>query len=991
MVSDPLVGFTNDHLVFTKLLGKGAMGSVYLGQQRGLERKVAIKVINGPLAADATYVERFSREAKALGKVRHRNVIACHDSGWQDGPSGRILVMIFEFIDGPNLESLAQHQALPLHRTLDLYAQAAEGLAAAHQAGIVHRDIKPANIMCTRKGIVKVADFGLAKGNDASALTQTGAIVGTPAFMAPEVCAGDEPQASADVYSLACSMWTTITGTAPYRGHMLHVIQQHMHSAPPDLSTIRPELGHVARVIMQCMNKASPTERPSASELSNELRELSHHVDRTTITRVTEAEETVANHPASSLAQAPAATVPGSHLLSSPTKTLPSAASNNSDAGAAATSEHNTARNSQTTTSKLPLLVGGLAATGLAVTLTGFAVFSAPNTQDAQAPPTSDTPQAKRPASLTILAEIIAASDLDRLLEAQDIVAALPKETDVAWHSERLALQQALKALERDASVRARMQGQLDAAQARVSQNLLDPTVAAAMGLTIPSRPGFGSLLEQQIALSSSAETLRQSLRAEIEVVISQTAEALMLEDPLMADGLLTTVDVPEFPGFIDLIRDLALLAGRSEALHLQLEQQNRQRQLTEAARQRARAAAEKLRAQRENEQAAQTAQQKQKQKQNQTREQEAQPPQQASIPVTSLTVSAPPSRNRPTPAPRPTWFVLHAQGNSLPIAATRPPNRTTYEAFCRLPANFAGTHLTVIIAGGADVHLLGTANTPTTLRTVTSGNTISGKWRRITLPLPAFLPQNMPLALRASEPFWIAWAGLGGPDASPSDDQLIASPLLEKTRIQAGPDGANKQPLAVLQPAQSQWSTVQWGAVFLGDPKENITSISVKQPRDLYNDARELFKNYQQIVIVLNDSLFDNNIGRRLRDVVKKISQANGECIFVLDQLSSKNREAFDRGLALRSGFMVFDLDLAWLRWQTLLSTNAGKKPPASQRYKESAIVVGLLSLKAHRQYLAAAESPTDFRARENESFDDFTPPDDRRRPTRRPGGPGR
>src|SRR5262249_20831410 len=150
---------------FTTLLGKGAMGAVYKGTQLALDRTVAIKVIAPHVADDAAYRERFSREAQTLGRLIHINVIACHDVGPITGPDGaQLFVMVLEFVDGWSLGHLLKRQKqLTVRQVLELHRQAAEGLAAAHQLGIVHRDIKPDNIMVTRNGQAKLADFGLAK------------------------------------------------------------------------------------------------------------------------------------------------------------------------------------------------------------------------------------------------------------------------------------------------------------------------------------------------------------------------------------------------------------------------------------------------------------------------------------------------------------------------------------------------------------------------------------------------------------------------------------------------------------------------------------------------------------------------------------------------------------------------------------------------------------------------------------------------------------
>ena len=194
MPDDPLIGFQTDTLRFESLLGKGAMGAVYKGTQLALDRMVAIKVIAPHLANDKAYRERFSREAQTLGKVLHPNVIACHDIGPCIGPSGeQLFVMVLEFVDGWSLGSLLKQRKLSIRQVLELHRQAAEGLQAAHNLGIVHRDIKPDNIMVTKQGQAKLADFGLAKADDSAGLTQTGALMGSPSYMSPKPAVANHP------------------------------------------------------------------------------------------------------------------------------------------------------------------------------------------------------------------------------------------------------------------------------------------------------------------------------------------------------------------------------------------------------------------------------------------------------------------------------------------------------------------------------------------------------------------------------------------------------------------------------------------------------------------------------------------------------------------------------------------------------------------------------------------------------------------------------
>ena len=274
MTVDPLIGFQTETLRFESLLGKGAMGAVYKGTQIALDRPVAIKVIAPHLASDQAYRERFSREAQTLGKVLHPNVIACHDIGPCIGPGGeQLFVMVLEFVDGWSLGSLLKEKRLTVRQVLELHRQAAEGLQAAHQLGIVHRDIKPDNIMVNRQGQAKLADFGLAKADDSAGLTQTGALMGSPSYMSPEACRGESPQASSDLYSLGCSLFFAISGTTPYSAtSALQAIQQHVNAPVPLLSSRRADLAPLDQLLTRCLAKQAQDRPHSASEMAAAIR-----------------------------------------------------------------------------------------------------------------------------------------------------------------------------------------------------------------------------------------------------------------------------------------------------------------------------------------------------------------------------------------------------------------------------------------------------------------------------------------------------------------------------------------------------------------------------------------------------------------------------------------------------------------------------------------------------------------------------------------------
>ncbi|MBA3939012.1 MAG: serine/threonine protein kinase, partial [Planctomycetes bacterium] len=268
-----LVGYHTDALLFEAVLGSGAMGVVYRGRQVRLDRLVAIKVIAAHLAGDPAYVDRFNREARTLARLHHPGIVACYDFGPLPGPAGEtLLIMVMEFVDGSSLGDLLKSRPMGVRAVLELHRQAAEGLAAAHYAGVVHRDIKPDNIMVTRDGLAKITDFGLAKCDDNASLTQVGLLMGTPAYMAPEVCAGGVPTPSSDLYSLGCALYAALVGEVPYPSpSSLESIQLHLKAPVPAIAGRRPELAMLDGLLRRLLAKAPGERCASAQQLAKEL------------------------------------------------------------------------------------------------------------------------------------------------------------------------------------------------------------------------------------------------------------------------------------------------------------------------------------------------------------------------------------------------------------------------------------------------------------------------------------------------------------------------------------------------------------------------------------------------------------------------------------------------------------------------------------------------------------------------------------------------
>ena len=191
-------------------LGHGGMASVYLAHDAELDRPVAVKLLAESLAGDTAFRRRFLREARLAARLSHPNVVAVFDAGEADG--GRPYI-VMEYVEGTTLEDRGP---LPPAEGVALAVQACHGLAHAHAAGLVHRDVKPHNLLLRTDGTLKVADFGIARAAEATALTQVGTVLGTAAYLAPEQAAGEEVTAAADVYSLGAVLYELLTGRPPY-------------------------------------------------------------------------------------------------------------------------------------------------------------------------------------------------------------------------------------------------------------------------------------------------------------------------------------------------------------------------------------------------------------------------------------------------------------------------------------------------------------------------------------------------------------------------------------------------------------------------------------------------------------------------------------------------------------------------------------------------------------------------------------------------------
>jgi uncharacterized RDD family membrane protein YckC/tRNA A-37 threonylcarbamoyl transferase component Bud32 len=268
------VGATFDHFVIEKPLARGGMGQVYVGHDRSLDRRVAIKVLPDELAHHPDLHERFIREARAQARLNSPQVVQIYYIGRtpERGAEPGMLYFAMELVDGGALDSvLDAGETLEPERARRLMLQVARGLRDAETAGIIHRDIKPSNLLLDKKGDIKIADFGVAKpihGSD-SQITQEGAVVGSPLYMAPEQARGEALDHRADMYSLGCTFYHLLSGDPPFDGPTpLVVVSKHLTQSAQPLSEVAPRVpGKLAAIVDKLMKKELPERFASYDEL----------------------------------------------------------------------------------------------------------------------------------------------------------------------------------------------------------------------------------------------------------------------------------------------------------------------------------------------------------------------------------------------------------------------------------------------------------------------------------------------------------------------------------------------------------------------------------------------------------------------------------------------------------------------------------------------------------------------------------------------------
>ena len=249
-----------DRYRLVKRIATGGMGEVWQAQDEVILRQVAIKILKQQYMGDPDFVERFRTEAKHAAMINHDGIANVYDYGEDDGSA----YLVMELVPGESLSSILEREkTLPEQQVISIIAQTALALDAAHREGLVHRDVKPGNLLISPDGQVKITDFGIARVANQVSLTQTGQVMGTVQYLAPEQATGKPASAAGDIYSLGIVAYEALAGKRPFKGEtQMAIAMAQINETPPPLpETIDPKL---VRLVMDCMAK-KPDQRPSSA------------------------------------------------------------------------------------------------------------------------------------------------------------------------------------------------------------------------------------------------------------------------------------------------------------------------------------------------------------------------------------------------------------------------------------------------------------------------------------------------------------------------------------------------------------------------------------------------------------------------------------------------------------------------------------------------------------------------------------------------------
>ncbi len=250
-----------DHFLVESRIARGGMGEIYRATDTGLDRPVAIKLISPALTARADLADRFVREARVQAQMDHPHVAHIHHIGRHEGR----LYFAMEYLPGGSLEDrLQERRTLDPEEAIDITVEVADILDSTRKHGIVHRDLKPSNIMFTADGKIKLTDFGLAKptAEEATDLTESGALLGTPHYISPEAATGAEVTWKSDMYSLGCTLYRVLFGQTPFRGRTpVQLALAHVREPFPEPEVVPPGVSPELMDVLRCMMAKEPDER----------------------------------------------------------------------------------------------------------------------------------------------------------------------------------------------------------------------------------------------------------------------------------------------------------------------------------------------------------------------------------------------------------------------------------------------------------------------------------------------------------------------------------------------------------------------------------------------------------------------------------------------------------------------------------------------------------------------------------------------------------
>ncbi|MGZ4507111.1 MAG: serine/threonine-protein kinase [Blastococcus sp.] len=258
----------------TAPIATGGMGEVWKARDRVLDRDVAAKVLKSEYTDDPSFLARFRNEARHTAALTHPNIASVYDYGETEQDGQKLAFLVMELVDGQPLVTILHEEGrLPVDWTLHVLGQSADGLSAAHRAGVVHRDIKPGNLLVRPDGVVKLTDFGIAQARDATPLTRTGMVVGTAQYLSPEQAQGMEVNAASDVYSLGVVAYECLAGARPFDGaSQVAIALAHINRPPPPLPASVPP---AVRLLVERALAKDPADRfPDGGAFAEAIRRV---------------------------------------------------------------------------------------------------------------------------------------------------------------------------------------------------------------------------------------------------------------------------------------------------------------------------------------------------------------------------------------------------------------------------------------------------------------------------------------------------------------------------------------------------------------------------------------------------------------------------------------------------------------------------------------------------------------------------------------------